>query len=127
MGNIVPPSARQILERTLDNVRVKANSNGECFGGEITDAMREAGAALGADRLEVLLTRTVLVRTMESLGENYPAEVLQDYDNRMRVSDALKYLSEAIDSTTRLQRLPEGLPGDKNISPLSATTENLTT
>lgn len=84
-------------------MRIRANSNGECFGGDITDAMREAGAALSADRLEVLLTRTVLVRTMESLGENYPAEVLQDYQNRMPVSRALKYLQETIDWTTRLK------------------------
>jgi hypothetical protein len=33
---------------------------------------------------------------MESLGESYPAEVLQDYQNRMLVSKALQYLSEAI-------------------------------
>jgi hypothetical protein len=107
MGNIVPPSAQPILERTLDIVRIRANSNGECFGGEIMDALREAGIALGADRLDVLLTRTVLVRTMESLGETYPAEVLQNYENRMRVSEALKYLHEAIEWTTRLQKEPE--------------------
>jgi hypothetical protein len=76
----VPNSAKQILERSLDTVRIRANSNGECFGGEIADALREAGIALRVDRLEVLLTRTVLTRTMESLGENYPAEVLQDYE-----------------------------------------------
>jgi hypothetical protein len=93
---MVPNSARQILQRSLDTVRIRANSNGECFGGEIADALREAGVALGVDRLEVLLTRTVLTRTMDSLGENYPAEVLQDYENRMPVSKALKYLSEAI-------------------------------
>ena len=93
---MVPKSATQILERSIDNVRIRANSNGECFGGEIADALREAGVALGVDRLEVLLTRTVLTRTMESLGESYPAEVLQDYENRMPVSKALRYLSEAI-------------------------------
>ena len=93
---MVPNSARQILERSLDTVRIRANSNGECFGGEIAEALREAGVALRVDRLEVLLTRTVLTRTMESLGENYPAEVLQDYENRMPVSKALRYLSEAI-------------------------------
>ena len=37
-------------------MRIRANANGECFGGEIGDAMREAGVALGLDRLEVLLT-----------------------------------------------------------------------
>jgi hypothetical protein len=68
-------------------------------------AMREAAESLRVDRLEVLLTRTVLVRTMESLGESYPAEVLQDYDNRMPVSKALKYLREAIDG----DRTPEKL------------------
>ncbi|PYV62961.1 MAG: hypothetical protein DMG97_39005 [Acidobacteria bacterium] len=65
MGNIVPNSAPQILELTLDKVRLRANANGECFGGEIMDAMREAAAGLRVDRLEVLLTRTVLVQTME--------------------------------------------------------------
>ena len=96
MSKMVPNSAKQILERSLDTVRIRANSNGECFGGEIADALREAGLALGVDRIEVLLTRTVLTRTMESLGENYPAEVLQDYENRMPVSKALRYLNEAI-------------------------------
>ena len=103
MGNIVPNSAPQILELTLDKVRLRANANGECFGGEIMDAMREAAAGVRADRLEVLLTRTVLVQTMESLGESYPAEVLQDYENRMPVSKALRYLNEAINWTARLK------------------------
>ena len=99
MGNIVPSSALQILERTLDSVRLRANSNGECFGGEIMDAMREAGIEQRVDRLEILLTRTILVHTMESLGESYPAMVLQDYENRMPVSRALKYLMDTIDWT----------------------------
>jgi hypothetical protein len=99
MANIVPAVARQLLEKTIDEVRIRANSEGECFGGEISDAMRDAGAALGADRLEVLLTRSVLVRTMESLGEKYPAEMLQDYEHRVSVSVALKYLRVAIDET----------------------------
>ena len=103
MSNLVPKSASQILERTLDTVRLRANSNGECFGGEIIDAMRESGMALGVDRLDVLLTRTILVRTMESLGESCPAEMLQDYQTRMPVSKALKYLNEAIVWTTRLK------------------------
>ena len=107
MSNLVPTSALQILEMTLDTVRLRANADGEVFGGEIMDAMREAGVALGADRLAVLLTRTVLVRAMESLGEGYPAEGLQNYENRMRVSVALKYLSEAIEWTRRLQEGPE--------------------
>ena len=107
MGNIVPGSTPQILEKTLDSVRLRANSNGECFGGEIMDAMREAGVALRADRLEILLTRTVLVQTMESLGESYPAVVLQDYENRMPVSRALKYLIESIKWTRRLKHSDE--------------------
>jgi len=118
MGNIVPASARPILERTLDIVRIRANSNGECFGGEIMDALREAGAALGADRLEILLTRTVLVRTMESLGENCPAEVLQNYENRMRESEALKYLREAIVWIAALKNSTEGLPSGEDDSEL---------
>jgi len=107
MGNIVPSSTPQILERTLDTVRLRANSNGECFGGEIMDAMREAGVALRVDRLEILLTRTVLVQTMESLGERYPAMVLQDYENRMPVSTALKYLIESINWTRCLTHSDE--------------------
>ena len=96
MNNMVPASSSEILKCTLDTVRIRANFDGECFGGEITDALREAGVALGVDRLEILLTRTILARTMESLGESYPAEVLQDYQNRMPVSKALRYLNEAI-------------------------------
>lgn len=105
MGSMMPASARPILERTLDIVRIRANSNGECFGGEITDALRDAGTALGADRLDVLLTRTVLVRAMESMGESYPAEVLQNYEQRIRISEALRYLHEAIASTPSPQEL----------------------
>lgn len=126
MGNIVPSSAPHILERTLDIVRLRANSNGECFGGDIMDAMREAGTALRADCLEVRLTRTVLVRTMESLGENYPAEVLQDYENRMQVSKALKYLNEAIEWTTRLKNSDEPLRNCDNGSTVCVTAETST-
>lgn len=100
--------ASQILESTLNTVRIRANSDGECFHGEITDALREAGAALGVDRLEVLLTRAVLARAMESLGERYPAEVLQDYETRMPVSQALRYLSEAIVSLRNLKTSDSG-------------------
>jgi hypothetical protein len=60
--NIASISARQILERTMDNVRTRSNSDGECFGGEIMDCMREAGKTLGADRWMVLRTRAMLVR-----------------------------------------------------------------
>jgi len=111
LGNIVPKSTPLILERTLDTVRLKANSDGECFGGEITDAMREAGIALRVDRLEILLTRTVLVQIMESLGEEYPAVVLQDYEHPMPVSKALRYLTEAIDWTRRRKLSDQGLRG----------------
>src|SRR5579862_7183103 len=104
MSNLVPKSALQILARTLDTVRLRANANGECFGGEIIDAMRESGTALGVDRLDVLLTRTILVGIMESLGEYYPAELLQDYQSGMPVSKALKYLNEALVRTTRLEQ-----------------------
>jgi hypothetical protein len=83
--------------------------DGECFGGEIMDSMREAGIALRVDRLEILLTRTVLVQTMESLGEEYPAVVLQDYEHRMPVSKALKCLTETIDWTRRRKLSDEGL------------------
>jgi hypothetical protein len=36
---------------------------------------------------------------MESLGEEHPTEVLQDYERRIPVSKALKCLREAIKST----------------------------
>jgi len=87
---------------------MKANADGEIFGGEIMDAMRDAGSAIGMDRLELLLIRTVVVRAMESLGESYPTEVLQNHETRMRVSDAIKYLREAIEWTSRLQNRSEG-------------------
>lgn len=109
VANIVPNSAPLILERTLDGVRLKANSNGECFGGQIMDSMREAGMALRIDRLDILLTRAVVVQTMESLGEEYPAVVLQDYEHRMPVSKALKYLTGAIDWTRRRKLCDEAL------------------
>lgn len=103
----VPKSALRILEITLDTVRITANADGEIFGGQVADAMDEAGNQLGIDRLEVLLVRTVLVRTMESLGESYPSEVLQNHETRMRVSDAIKYLREAIELAVRLQNSAE--------------------
>ena len=105
MNNIVPHAAPKILERALDILRVRANSNGKCYGGEIMDALREAGAALGINHLEVLLTRTVLVRTMESMGEPYPADVLENYDERMLESTAIKYLHTAIDYARRQQEV----------------------
>jgi hypothetical protein len=108
MGNLVPSSALPVLNRTLDAIRMRANADGEVFGGEIMEVMRDAGSTLGVDRLELLLIRTVLVRAMESLGENYPTEVLQNHENRMRVSDAIKYLREAIDWTSRQQNAAEG-------------------
>ena len=101
--NIVPRSTRQILEKTLDNVLKRANADGECFSGEIMDAMRDAGVLLGAQHFEILVSRTVLVRAMESLGEDYPSAILQNFENRIPVSRALKYLREAIDWTARLQ------------------------
>ena len=107
MSSVAPKSALRILELALDTVRIRANANGECFGGEIADALRDAGTALGVDRLEVLLTRTALARTMESLGESYPAEVLQNFEIRMPVSKALKYLNEAITSIG-LDQIEEG-------------------
>jgi hypothetical protein len=70
--NMVPMSARQILEKTLDNLRDRANSQGEIFGGEILDCMRIAATTLGADRLELLLTKTVLSEPWNRSGETIP-------------------------------------------------------
>lgn len=103
MANIVPASAPRILERTLDIVRLRTNSKGECFGGDITDALRVAGIVLNVDALDIRLTWAVLLRTMESLEEPYPAEVLQDYKERMPLSKALEYLTEAMNWTRRLR------------------------
>lgn len=99
IANIAPDEARRILERTCDRVKLRANSNGECFGGEIMDSLREAGVELGAQHVEILQTRSLLVCSMESLGEEYSAEFLQDYENRIPLSTALRFLNEAIDST----------------------------
>lgn len=103
MGNIVPRSASEILERTLDTVRSNATADGVCFGGDIMAALREAGKALGINHQDLLVSRTILVRTMESLGERYPAEVLQDFETPMPLSRAFNYLNEAIAWTARLK------------------------
>src|SRR5215467_14769879 len=84
--NIAPDEARRILERTCDRVKLRANSNGECFGGEIMDSLREAGVELGTRHVEILETRSLLVRSMELIGEEFPAEILQDYDSRIPLS-----------------------------------------
>jgi hypothetical protein len=99
IANIAPDEARRILERACDRVKLRANSNGECFGGEIMDSLREAGVELGVHHMEILQTRSLLVRSMELFGEEYPAEILQDYDQRIPLSTALKFLNEAIEST----------------------------
>ena len=101
--NAVRNSTQQLLEQTLHNVRLKSNFNGECCGGDIVDAMRDDGEALEADRLEVLVTRTHIMRAMESLGEENPAEVLEDYEHRMPASQAVNYLRAAIERTTKMK------------------------
>ena len=58
---------------------------------------------LGANHVEILHTRSLLVRSMEMDGEEYPAEILQDYDDRIPLSTALKFLNEAIEGTTSEQ------------------------
>ena len=97
IANIAPDEARRILERTCDRVKLRANANGECFGGEIMDSLREAGVEVGANHFEILQTRGLLVRSMESEGEEYPAEMLQNYDNRIPLSTALRFLNAAIE------------------------------
>ena len=99
MANIVPDVARRILERAGDRVKLRSNSNGECFGGDIMESLREAGVELGAHHVEILQTRNLLVRSMESLGEGYPAEILQDYEKRIPLSIALRFLNEAMNWT----------------------------
>ena len=99
IANIAQDEARRILERTCESVKLRADSNGECFGGEIMDSLREAGIELGASHFEILQTRSLLVHSMELLGEKYPAEILQNYDHRIPLSTALKFLNEAIERT----------------------------
>ena len=99
IANIAPDEARRIFERACDRLKLRADSNGECFGGEIMDSLREAGIELGANHFEILQTRGLLVRGMESLGEEYPAEILQDHDHRIPLSTALRFLNEAIERT----------------------------
>ena len=101
MANKVPDFALRILKGTIDRVKLHANSNGECFGGEITEALREAAVELGAPHIEILQSRSLLVRTMESLGEAYPAEILQDYETRIALSTAIRFLNEAISRIMR--------------------------
>ena len=101
IANIAPDEARRILERTCDRVKLRANPNGECFGGEIMDSLRQAGVELGAHHIEILQTRSLLVHSMELLGEEYPAEVLQNYDDRIPLSTALRFLNGAIERTKK--------------------------
>ena len=99
IGKIAPDEARRILDRTCDKPKLRADSNGECCGGEIMDSLREAGIELGANHIEILQTRALLVRSMESLGEQYPAEILQDYERRIPLSTALRFLNTAMERT----------------------------
>jgi hypothetical protein len=55
---------------------------GSVLAEEIMESLREAGVDLGAHHVEILQTRGLLVRTMEPLGETYPGQILQDYDNQ---------------------------------------------
>ena len=99
IASIAPDEARRILERACERVKLRANSNGECFGGEIMDALREAGVEVGARHVEILQTRSGSCAALELVCEGYPAEILQDYDHRIPLSTALKFLNEAIEST----------------------------
>lgn len=94
MANTVPYVAPRILELAIERIKLRANSNGECFGGDIIESLREAGVDLGAHHVEILQTRRVLVQSIESLGEDaYPAEILQDYETRIPLSKALRLLN----------------------------------
>ena len=66
IASIAPDETRRILERTCDRLKLRADSNGECLGGEIMDSLREIGIELGANHIEILQTRGLLVRSMES-------------------------------------------------------------
>lgn len=101
IAKIAPDEARRILDRTCDKLKLRADSNGECLGGEIMDSLREAGMELGANHIEILQTRSLLVRSMESRGEEYAAEFLQNHEHRIPLSTALRFLNDAIERTKR--------------------------
>ena len=102
MANTVPDVAPRILGLASERIKLRANSNGECFGRDIMESLREAGVELGAHHVEILRTRRVLVQAMESLGEDaYPAEILQDYETRFPLSKALRLLNAGMNWATR--------------------------
>jgi len=59
------------------------------------DSLREAGVEPGVHHVEILQTRSFLVRSMELLGDEFPAEILQDYDHRIPLSTALRFLNDS--------------------------------
>jgi hypothetical protein len=91
-----PALTLSILVKALDSLPARSNANGECFGGEILDSLRDAGVALGAGPVELVLTRGLLLRAMEAEGAQDPQGILQDYQNRMPVSEALRYIRRAL-------------------------------
>jgi hypothetical protein len=66
------------------------------------DSLREAGVEVGANHFEILQTRSLLARSMEVTGEAFPAEILQDFEHRIPLSMALRFLKDAIESTRAL-------------------------
>jgi len=96
IAKIVPELSRRIIERACETIKLRANADGECVGGEIMDSLREAGVELGANHIEILRAKNLLVRSMESGGEAYPADILQDYANRIPISTALRFLNQAL-------------------------------
>lgn len=65
IANIAPDEARRILERTCDRVKLRVNSNGEYFGGEIMDPGARCRYEIGANHIEILETRSLLVHSTE--------------------------------------------------------------
>jgi hypothetical protein len=60
------------------------------------DSLREAGVEIGARHFEILQIRSLLVSSMELLGEEYPTEFLQNYEYRIPLSIALRFLNQAM-------------------------------
>jgi hypothetical protein len=73
------------------------------FGGEIMESPREAGVDLGAHDVEILQTRSARANH-GIVRKAYPAEILQDYENRIQQSKSLRVLNGTVERATHKQR-----------------------
>jgi hypothetical protein len=97
-----------LLVKAWDGLLKRSNASGECFGGEILDCWRDASVALGAGSVELVFTRGVLVLAREAEGAQDPQGLLQDYENRIPVSEALRYLRRALAGNSKSKAVGSG-------------------